>query len=175
MYQALVFFLLLLAWVIFSGLFDPFHLSLGVFSCLVVMWMSSGMLFCDRRDSLANRARQVWMLVGYLGWLFWQIVIANLHILRLSLSPAGPKEVRPRIVTFKTGLQTDFAKFALAQSITLTPGTVTVKIKGDEFLIHAISKFAADGLDGTMERRIAEIFEPSSLDESKSAVEGGAA
>ena len=173
MYQVLVFFLLLLTWVIFSGLIDPFHLSLGVISCLLVTWMSSSMLFANRADGIGIRARQAIMLLGYLLWLLWQIVLANVHILKLALNPAGLEEVRPRVVRFRTGLRTDFGKFVLAQSITLTPGTVTIKIIGDEFVIHAISKFAADGLDGAMEARIAAIFEPESRESMAAVTEGG--
>lgn len=158
MYQSLVFFLLLVTWVIFSGLFDPFHLTLGAVSCALVTWMSSHMLFEDRTRSVPGRAGELFRLMRYLAWLLWQIVLANLHILRLALSPSGTREVVPRIVCFRTGLQSDFTRFLLAQSITLTPGTVTVKIEGDEFVIHAISQIAADGLDGSMERRIAAIF-----------------
>ena len=175
MYQVLVFFLLLLMWAIFSGLFDPFHLSLGVLSSLLVTWMSSHMLFANRAVSMGNRARQAWLGVGYLRWLLWQIVLANIHILRLALSPTGPSEVRPSVVRFNTGLRSDFARFVLAQSITLTPGTVTVKIVGDEFVIHAINQFAADGLDGAMEARIAAIFEPEPSAVLEPATEGGSA
>ena len=81
-------------------------------------------------------------------------------MLKLALSPGGLEEVSPRVVRFKTKLESDFARFVLAQSITLTPGTVTVKIVGDEFYVHAISKAAADGLDGTMEGWIAHVYEP---------------
>ena len=104
MYQILVFFLLLIAWVIFSGFFDLFHLSLGVLSSLLVTWMSSQLLFADRTISMGNRARQAWLGVGYLRWLLWQIVLANIHILRLALSPTGPRDVRPSVVRFHTGL-----------------------------------------------------------------------
>ena len=58
-------------------------------------------------------------------------------------------------------LKTDFEKFLLANSITLTPGTVTIKILGDTFYIHAISDFSVDGLNGEMDRRIAHIFAKS--------------
>ncbi|MCB1095245.1 MAG: Na+/H+ antiporter subunit E [Verrucomicrobiae bacterium] len=173
MYQVLVFFLLLLTWVIFSGLFDPFHLSLGVLSCLLVTWMSSGMLFADRAASVWSRGRQAFLLIGYASWLLWQIVLANVHILKLALSPSGLEEVRPRVVRFRTGLRSEFGKFVLAQSITLTPGTVTIKIIGDEFVIHAISRLAADGLDGAMEARIAAIFEPELGDHLAVVAEGG--
>ena len=62
------------------------------------------------------------------------------------------------MVSFKTTLTSDFAKFVLANSITLTPGTVTVRIKNDEFLVHALTDFTANGVPGDMERRVKHIF-----------------
>jgi multicomponent Na+:H+ antiporter subunit E len=51
------------------------------------------------------------------------------------------------------------SKFILANSITLTPGTVTVRVEGSRFLVHALTDSAARGLPGAMEKRIANIFE----------------
>jgi hypothetical protein len=83
-------------------------------------------------------------------------VLANIHMFKLAFAPES--QLQPQIVRYRTGLKSDFEKFLLANSITLTPGTVTIKILGDTFYIHAISDFAAGGLDGEMERRIAHIF-----------------
>ena len=80
-------------------------------------------------------------------------------MLRLALVPGAMREVEPSIVKFHTRLKSDFALFLLANSITLTPGTITVKVLGDEFYIHSISKASAKGLDGRMEEFIAWIFE----------------
>lgn len=156
LYRGLVFILLFLTWMIFSGLFDAFHLTLGAISCGLVTWMSSDLLFQDRTVPLHRRLRQGFRLGGYCLWLLWQIVLANLHLFRLAFSP--PSSLQPHIVRYETKLRTDFEKYLLASSITLTPGTVTIKIMGDIFYIHAISDIAADGLDGEMERRIARIF-----------------
>ena len=68
----------------------------------------------------------------------------------------------PQIVCFKTVLRTDFARFVLANSITLTPGTVTVRIQDDTFYVHAITVHAAGDLapgPGAMERWVAWVFE----------------
>ena len=64
------------------------------------------------------------------------------------------------MVRFKTHLKTDFAKWVFANSITLTPGTVTIRIDDDEFYVHAISEYTAKGLEGEMEKRIAAVWEP---------------
>jgi len=156
LYRAIVFVMLLAVWLVFSGLFDPFHITLGVISCAFVTWLASDMIFADRTISLGRRCRQAFRMAGYLLWLLWQVLLANLHLLRLALSPRS--KIQPHILRYHTKLETDFERFLLANSITLTPGTVTIKIMGDTFYIHAISDVAAGGLDGEMERRIARVF-----------------
>ena len=160
MYRILTFCLLFVLWLVFSGLFDPFHLTLGVISCALVTWMSADLLFQDTSVKLSARFRQFARLPGYSLWLLYEIFLANLYVFRLSLRPQGLGDVRPQVVHFKTRLKTDFAKWVFANSITLTPGTVTIKIDDDEFLVHAISEHTAKGLEGEMEKRIAAVWEP---------------
>ncbi len=164
MHKALIFIMLLSTWLVFSGFFDAFHVGLGVLSALFITAISGDLLFGERQTSARDRLRELARLPGYLIWLLWQIVLANFHVLKLALAPDGRKEIEPRIVRFKTRLSSPFARFVFAQSITLTPGTVTVKLDGDEFLVHAISKEAAGGLAGEMERRIAYVFQPELLE-----------
>ena len=163
-YQAAIFCVLLAIWLVFSGQFDGFHVSLGILSCFVVTWISSDFLFRDRETSLKIRWREASRLPGYIGWLFYEIVLANLHVLRLSFQPGEMADVKPQIVRFKTELRSEFARWVLANSITLTPGTVTVKVEEDELYVHAISVVAAKGLEGEMEARIKRIFEPEEAD-----------
>lgn len=159
MLSRFVTFLLLFAlWMTLSGFFDAFHLTLGVICCGLVTWWSGDLLFEERTVSLGGLLRRGIGMVGYLCWLLWQIVLSNIHLLKLSLGDM--KEVSPRIVEFRTHLKTDFGKYLLANSITITPGTITLKIIGDVFYVHAISAAAAAGLDGSMERRIAAVVEP---------------
>ena len=158
MYRALIFSLLLITWVILSGLLDAFHISLGILSCALVTWLSSGLLFNDRSLSFYSRLRQVSRLPLYLSWLLWQIVLANIHVLRISFSPRVKEQIQPQLVRFRSGLKSDFEKYVLAQSITLTPGTVTLQIEGDVFLVHAISDVAAKGLMGSMADRVRHVF-----------------
>jgi multicomponent Na+:H+ antiporter subunit E len=136
MYRTLIFSLLLITWIILSGILDAFHVGLGVLSCFFVTWLSSDLLF----------------------WLLWQIVLANIHVLRISFSPRMREQIQPQIVRFRSGLKSDFEKYVLAQSITLTPGTVTLQIEGDVFLVHAISDVAAKGLMGSMADRVRHVF-----------------
>ncbi len=155
-YRILIFGLLFLTWMVFSGKLDVFHLTLGAISCALVTRLSADLLFENRRYNAHERLSQAGRLIAYLLWLFYQIVLANLHLLRLAF--AGSNSLQPQIVRYDSSLKTDFEKFLLANSITLTPGTVTIKIIGDAYYIHAISDLAANGLDGEMEKRITHIF-----------------
>lgn len=81
----------------------------------------------------------------YLLLLLVEIVKANLQVIRLVLSPVI--EVEPCLVRFRTDLRTEAARVALANSITLTPGTLTVSLEGNNLLIHALDRGMARGLD----------------------------
>ncbi len=158
MYRVLIFFTLLLTWLVMSGIFDAFHIGLGVISCGLVTWWSSDFMFPDRSMSSHHRLTQALRIPGYIAWLLWRIVVANWHVLKLALSPRLKENLDPQMVKFRTGLESEFEKYVFAQSITLTPGTVTVRIEGDEFLVHAISKESAEGLMGPMAERVRYTF-----------------
>lgn len=164
MYPIIIFFLLLLNWVILSGKFDAFHLGLGLISCFVVTWISQDLLFKDRRKGFTERIRETCAFIKYIPWISWEVVKANLHVFKLAMTNTGYEEMAPRVVTFETYLKTDFAKFVLANSITLTPGTITMLIRGDVFHVHTMSQFLEDDLlTGGIEKRVAEVFEPEVL------------
>ena len=86
---------------------------------------------------------------------YMEVVKANLHVFKLAMTKAGFEEMSPRVVTFSTYLKTDFAKFVLANSITLTPGTITMLIRGDVFHVYTMSQFLEDDLlSGGIERKV---------------------
>lgn len=156
LYPALIFIALMGVWVVFSGLLDAFHLTLGVISCGLVTWLSADLLFEDRGIPIRRRLVQTWRFAGYMVWLLWQIVLSNIAVLKLAF---GERHLlQPQIVRYETELKSDFEKFLLANSITLTPGTVTIKIIGNTFYIHSIDDASVAGLNGEMDRRIAWIF-----------------
>lgn len=153
------FVVMLVFWVVLSGMFDAFHLSLGVLSCLLVSHFSHNLLFYGGTPRLWLRG-----FVGilcYLPWLFWQIVVANLEIAWIVLHPRMLELIDPQLIRFRTSLKTPIAKVTFAQSITLTPGTITVNVDEDEFTVYALTQSTADALPGEMERRIARALEPT--------------
>ena len=148
-----VFVILFVVWGIFSGHYDARHLGLGVVCAALVAAFSYDLLL---PDAAPTRLLTAWRFLGYIPWLLWEVILANLHVIYLIVRPA---EIRPQIVRFKTSLRADLAKVALGNSITLTPGTVTMDIVDDEFFVHALSdKTAQDLKSGTMERRVAHVF-----------------
>ena len=151
--QLVVFTVLFIIWVVFSGKFDPLHLGLGFACAALVTAFSSDLLLPTTARAQVSIG---WRFLAYVPWLLWEVVLANLHVIRLIFRPA---EIRSQVVRFKTSLPNDVAKVALGTSITLTPGTVTMDIDGDEFFVHALSdKAAADLKSGAMERRVAQVF-----------------
>jgi multicomponent Na+:H+ antiporter subunit E len=149
-------------WVLLSGQFDLFHLTLGALCCLLVSLMSHDLLF--RKKKGPRRILLAVRFALYLPWLFLQILAANLHVAYLSLHPRMKDLIDPKVIKFNSKLKNDVAKVTLGNSITLTPGTITVHIVGDEFVVHAIDRKAAGDLPGDevpseMERRIAHVFD----------------
>jgi len=139
-----------------SGLFDLWHFGLGIVSCALVAYMSHDLLFENIRSK--NRLREAFRFAAYVPWLLYQIYLANIYVVKLALHPNMRKLIEPHVVKFKTSLKDDFAKVAFANSITLTPGTITLLIEGDDFYVHAIDQTVAESLPGDMEKRVGHIF-----------------
>lgn len=157
-YRLANFSILLGFWIVFSGRFDLFHLTLGVLAAGLISHISGDMFFQDRTRGFNDRKRELFRYPRYIMWLARQIVLSNLHVIYLAMHPRGLEQVEPTIVRFRTPLSSDFAKYVLGNSITLTPGTITLKTTGNRFVVHAVSRKARESLNGSMERRIAEIF-----------------
>ena len=148
---------LFLHWIVWSGKFDSFHLSLGVISCALVTFLSHD-LYLKRKKLSPKIMGEAVRFIKYIPWLFYQIVLSNIHVAYLVLSPRMP--IDPKIIRYKTRLKTDLALVTFANSITLTPGTITADISEGEYYVHALSKKVADDLmTGQMEDRVAAIFE----------------
>ncbi|WP_018124539.1 Na+/H+ antiporter subunit E [Desulfovibrio oxyclinae] len=155
-------FLALMAmWALLSGMYDAFHLSLGVFCCALVTWLSMDMFPAEGEVwPMSALLRSAVRVTAYAPWLIWQIVVANVRMLRLAFHPNPKKVINPRIVTFKTRLRSKLALTMLANSITLTPGTITVMIDERGYVaVHSIDDASAEGMPGEMERKIKDIFE----------------
>lgn len=142
-------------WILLSGEFTLILLVSGGISSLIVAYMCHDM-FIGKVD-LKIETKRIFRFFKYLPWLLWQITISNIDVAYRTLHPKMP--INPRFVSFKTELDTDMGIVTLSNSITLTPGTVTVKAGRDEFVVHAIAEEPANSLidGGEMQRRVKEI------------------
>jgi multicomponent Na+:H+ antiporter subunit E len=157
MAKAATFVIMAVVWVILSGMLDPFHLTLGVICCGLVAHFSHGLLFWggDAKSWLRGFVR--WIL--YIPSLFWEIILANIHVICVVVHPRMLEIIDPQVIRFRTVLMRPISKVTLAQSITLTPGTITVDIRDDEFTVHALDRTVAEGCPGAMEERIRKALE----------------
>ncbi len=154
----LTFLIMALFWILFSGKFDPFHISLGVASCLIVAAWNHNYLFASR---VTPNLFVFWLrFAGYTPWLFYQIFLANLHVLYLVFHPKMMDLIDPKIIEFDSKLKNDVPRTTFANSITLTPGTITVSVNVmGKFAVHCIDEKSGRSLPGDMESRIARVFE----------------
>ena len=144
-------------WVVLSGKFDFFHLTLGVVSSAIVSFASGDMLFSAKN---VKRVPGQWLrFIPYVPWLLFQIFRANIHVMRLVFHPRMRELINPQMIKFKSRLDGEMARFVYANSITLTPGTITVYVSlYGAYTVHAIDDASAEGLPGVMESRVAAIF-----------------
>jgi multicomponent Na+:H+ antiporter subunit E len=146
------------AWLILSGQFDPFHLSLGVLCCGMVALFSADLLFPQLK--LKFRPGLPLRFLGYIPWLIYQIVLANIHVLKLCFHPRLDRVLEPHLIRFESKLESDMALVTFANSITLTPGTITVRVTPQgELIVHAIDAKSGqmEGLRA-MEARVDQTF-----------------
>ena len=155
-----IFWVLLSAWIIhpeYPGHFGLLHITEGIICALIVTVISHELLIPRRGEKVLLKALR---LVPYIGWELWQIVLANFDVVYRVLHPKMP--IDPRIIEFETTLRSDFSLTTLANSITLTPGTITILVDPEKgkFVVHAIAKKPADALlvDKTMPRKVAHVY-----------------
>jgi multicomponent Na+:H+ antiporter subunit E len=141
-------------WLLLTLSGDWQHLAIGAVACGLVAAVF-GKISIARPRKLFQPQRYFWMVV-YIVVLLWECFKANFDVAYRVLHPAMP--IRPGIVKARTSLQTDVARTCLANSITMTPGTLTVDLNGEgEIYIHWIN--VKDGNSGSAAQRIVERFE----------------
>lgn len=144
--------LLSAAWLLWSGPYTLHHGLLKVFavgSVGGVLWLTLRM---EESSGSPSRWPHPLRLLAYLPWFTLEVVKSAWHVSRIVLSRDMP--MSPRLVRVKASQRTDWGKAVYANSITLTPGTITLDVRGDTMLVHALTAETAAGLeDGEMDRR----------------------
>ena len=141
-------------WMLLEGRWTVETVLTGiVLSTLVYLFCWKFLDYSPRREWAV--IRRIPRAVGYLFWLIGQIFVSG--FMTISRIWSG-REVRPHLVSFRSALRTDPGRVLLSQSITLTPGTLTVDQRNGRFLVHALDDAYTEGLqDSEMEKRILEL------------------
>ena len=129
-------------WMLLSGHFDPLLLSLGLFSVVLTVYLAHRMRILDHESfpvQLLTRAP------AFFVYILVEIIKANVEVLKRILS-RDEKAVSPLLQEYPLPQKTDLGRVIYANSITLTPGTVSVKLTRDQILVHALAPDFADDL-----------------------------
>lgn len=145
--------LLMAAWVLWSGQFQPLLLGLGAFSCLLTAYLTRRMGYFDN-DVFALRFRL--RLLSYWAWLAREVLRSSLEVARVVLDPRLP--ISPRTIEIKATASHPVDQAILGNSITLTPGTLALDVHRGKIQVHCLTEAgAADLLSGEMDRRVAAL------------------
>ena len=149
----ILFFLLFAIWLLWSGHYTPLLLSLGLVSCGFVAWIARRMGVADREGVPIEILPRMLL---YLPYLVLEIVKANVDVARRIVAPRMP--IGPRVFRTDASQRTDLGRTVYANSITLTPGTVSIDIEGDEITVHALTASAQAGVENDeMNRRVSRV------------------
>ncbi len=159
----LQFVVLFLFWLILSGHFEIKYVLLGVASAGLVTYLTNDFFYAvlrygERAElSIKTVFLQIWRFLLYLPWLFSRIIMANVQVALLVLHPKMP--IEPVLFLFQTGMRKGIARVTLANSITLTPGTITVDLNKNNYIIHTLKPSLAQELIGAiMQNKVTRVF-----------------
>lgn len=139
--------LFFLIWIIFNG---QFTLEIAVFGAVIagmIYWFICRFFHYHPRTDLFL-GKRLFQLLYYAFVLVREIIKANFEVIRMIMS--SRYEIEPAVVRFKTDLKTSFTRILLANSITLTPGTITVSLENDEYVVHCLDKSLAQGINSSV-------------------------
>ena len=141
---------MLATWLLLSGYFEAFLLTLGAMSCVLVVAIARRMDVIDRESFPIHLT---YKLLTYWPWLLKEIWLAAVDVTKRVLSPRMP--ISPTLIDLEATQRSDLGQVIYANSITLTPGTYTIRIHENRILVHALSREGAESLaGGGMDRRV---------------------
>jgi multicomponent Na+:H+ antiporter subunit E len=144
--------LLAVAWVLWSGLYKPIVLGLGAFSCVLSAYLAHRMGFFRHQPLMTLLPG----LPAYWWWLLREIVVSSVEVACVILKPSLP--ISPTVVEIQAKPQSEAGQVILGNSITLSPGTVTLDLHEGQLLVHCLTSESARGLEnGEANRRAAKL------------------
>lgn len=149
-------------WLVLSGKLEIKYLMFGLASAALVTFVTQDLLQPQQGprktpSSIAGFLKAGWRLLSYFVWLIYQIVQSNLQVAYIVLHPKLP--IKPGLLRFRTRMRSPVGQVILANSITLTPGTITVDLSEGTYWVHALVPEAAGALlEEKMQAKLEAIF-----------------
>lgn len=141
-------------WMINSGYFKPFLLQCGIVSVILTLYIVFRMKKQDSEEF--PLIMPTLRLPGYLFWMMRQIILSNIYVAKHVW--CGKNSISPTLIKVKASQETEVGKVLYANSITMTPGTITLSVHDNILEVHALTKDNADSLkDGEMDRRVSRV------------------
>ena len=141
---------MVVVWLLFSGYYTVFILSLGAISVVATVYI---VLRMETLDHESHPVHLTWSVFSYIPWLILEIIKANLDVAKRVIS--GGSSIDPAVLEVKSTQKTELGQVIFANSITLTPGTTTMRIEDDTLLVHTVAReVGEDLLEGDMDRRV---------------------
>jgi len=151
--RAILFVLFYAFWILMSGYFTPFLLGAGAAASAAVVWFVYRMEVADREGHPLHLG---WAALGYWPWLVKEILKSAIDVSKVILDPRLPAS--PTVVRFRPSQKTVVGLVTHANSITLTPGTLSVEVGPERFVVHGLTRASAAGaVDSEMDRRVARL------------------
>ncbi|MCH8475152.1 MAG: Na+/H+ antiporter subunit E [Opitutales bacterium] len=144
-------------WLVMSGKLEIFHIITGLLAVSFVVWLDRRLGPLSKDEDTISLHAHFLKLPIYLPWLAWQMILSSLHVGKVILVPRH--RIHPMLLKFDSKMPSNASRVILGNSITLTPGTLTLDIQEDTFLVHALDVNSAENLlAGDMQKRVGRLF-----------------
>ncbi|MEE4245636.1 MAG: Na+/H+ antiporter subunit E [Kangiellaceae bacterium] len=148
---------LFIFWLVLSASLNPAHLIVGVLAAVLVVWISP--------KSDRNKRLSLLSVIAYGTWLFIKVMKSGIHVCKLILHPKLP--IKPQMFEHKTELQSNEELTVLGNSITLTPGTITIEVEPGKLVVHALDEESKGDIEsGVLERKAKGMFKTTKKETS---------
>jgi len=155
LHRVILFVLFYAFWILMSGHYTPFLLAAGAGSSAAVVWLAARMDVADREGQPVHLGRSA---LFYWPWLIKEILKSAIDVSKRVLDPRLP--VSPTVVRFRPGQKTVLGLVTHANSITLTPGTLSVEVGPERFVVHGLTRESAQAaVDSEMDKRVVRFEE----------------
>ena len=144
-------------WLVMSGKLEVFHILTGILAVSFVVWLDRRLGPLSKDEDAISLHAHFLKLPVYLPWLAWQMILSSFHVGKVILVPRH--KIHPMMLKFDSKMPSNAARVILGNSITLTPGTLTLDIQEDTFLVHALDVQSSESLlAGDMQKRVGRLF-----------------